>query len=78
MLNIEKELSQLKIQLREFLGSDSFKIELLKCGASVRRYYLLRMGEKNYFPKKNVVLMNVPTERVEMLDDYLNISYTDI
>lgn len=75
MVNIEKELSQLKIQLREFLGSDSFKIELLKCGASVRRYYILKMGEKNYFPKKNVVLMNVPTNRVEMLDDYLNISY---
>ena len=75
MLNFEKELTQLKIQLREFLGSNSFKIELLKCGASVRRYYLLKMGEKNYFPQKNVVLMNVPTNRLEMLDDYLNISY---
>lgn len=75
MINIEKELSQLKLQLREFLGSDNFKIELLKCGASVRRYYLLKMGENNYFPDRNVVLMNVPTDRLEMLDDYLNISY---
>ncbi len=75
MINIKKELSQLKIQLRKFLRSDNFEIELLKCGASVRRYYLLKMGKESYFPGKNVVLMNVPTDRVEMLDDYLNISY---
>jgi len=75
MLKTNNELSHLKNQLREFLRSDNFEIELLKCGASVRKYYLLKMGKKSYFPKKNVVLMYVPTDRVEMLEDYLNISY---
>jgi aminoglycoside/choline kinase family phosphotransferase len=75
MADIKNEITQLKNLLQEFFESNNFEIELLKRGASVRKYYLLKMETKSYFPKRNVVLMNVPTDRVEMLDDYLNISY---
>jgi len=75
MISLEKELEQLKNRLKDFFGYNDFTVELLKCGASVRRYYLMRMGNTSYFPRKEVVVMNVPLDRVDILDDYLNISY---
>jgi len=75
MMSLEQELAQLKARLGDFFGFDNFTVELLKCGASVRRYYLMKLGKTSYFPRSEVVVMNVPLDRVEILDDYLNISY---
>jgi aminoglycoside/choline kinase family phosphotransferase len=65
----------LKDQLSTFFKSDNFTVQYLDAGASVRKYYLLTFNEVRYFPGKDVVLMWLPKDRLEIIDDYLNISY---
>jgi len=65
----------LKDQLSTFFKSDNYTIQYLDAGASVRRYYLLTFPEPTYFPLADVVLMWLPQDRLEIIDDYLNISY---
>ncbi|MEJ2634685.1 MAG: aminoglycoside phosphotransferase family protein [Calditrichia bacterium] len=70
-----QELALLKERLAAFFNSDDFAIEPLKNGASVRRYYIINFNSKIYFPRRQVILMLIPADRLAMADDYLNISY---
>jgi aminoglycoside/choline kinase family phosphotransferase len=72
---MELNLLNLKKQISEYLGTSDFQIEIIPHGASIRRYYRLRFNHDYYFPTRTVVLMQVPSERSEIADDYLNISY---
>ncbi len=67
--------ADLKRRLSRFFNTDQFTLMPLSGGASVRRYYMLEFQEKLYFPGKRVVLMDVPLDRLQIADDYLNISY---
>ncbi len=66
---------ELKNSLSRFFGTDDFTLQSLNGGASVRHYYMLSFPKKSYFPLTDIVLMTVPRDRLEILDDYLNISY---
>jgi len=71
---METDLKKLKVQLYQNRHLQDFNLEPLPHGASVRRYYHLQFIEAGYFPSKNVVLMQVPLNRCEMIEDYFNIS----
>jgi aminoglycoside/choline kinase family phosphotransferase len=71
---METDLKKLKELLYRNRNLREFALEPMPHGASVRRYYLLQFNEAGYFPNKNVVLMQVPLNRCEMIDDYFNIS----
>ncbi|MFZ0389764.1 MAG: aminoglycoside phosphotransferase family protein [Calditrichia bacterium] len=68
-------LNRLKEELSRFFNSEAFTLEPLHSGASVRRFLRLKFKKSLYFPQKEIVLMVIPGDRLEMADDYLNISY---
>ncbi len=70
-----KKIDRLKEELSNFFGSEDFSIEELNSGASVRKYYRLNFRGRNYFPHDEIILMQIPVDRLEIADDYLNISY---
>ena len=62
-------------KLTKFFNNSQFEITPMDNGASVRQYFRIHFRESLYFPIQAVILMVVPVDKIEMADDYLNISY---
>ena len=65
----------LKTKLAGFFNYRDFSVSPMNGGASVRNYYILQFARRFYFPRKKVILMQIPADRLDMADDYLTISY---
>jgi aminoglycoside/choline kinase family phosphotransferase len=66
---------QLQKELENFFNNARFNLIHIDSGASVRKYFRLSFEESLYFPTRDVILMAVPVDKIEMADNYLNISY---
>jgi aminoglycoside/choline kinase family phosphotransferase len=66
---------QLKRDLESFFNNSEFNLIQIDSGASVRKYFRISFEASLYFPTRDVILMAVPLDKIEMADDYLNISY---
>jgi aminoglycoside/choline kinase family phosphotransferase len=73
--NDEMGIETLREELTDFFGGGIFVIRPLSGGASVRRYYKITFREKSYFPRREIILMQIPSNHLEIAEDYLNISY---
>jgi len=62
-------------KLIKFFNNSQFELSPIDNGASVRQYFRIHFRESLYFPIQDVILMVVPVDKIEMADDYLNISY---
>lgn len=67
--------ADLRQKLAKFFNNSHFELSPLDNGASVRQYFRIHFRESLYFPTRDVILMVVPRDKLEMADDYLNISY---
>jgi aminoglycoside/choline kinase family phosphotransferase len=66
---------QLQRELEDFFNNTRFNLIQINSGASVRKYFRISFEESLYFPTRDVTLMVIPIDKIEMADDYLNISY---
>lgn len=69
--NLIKDLHE---KLKEFFHTDHFTLEPMEGGASVRKYFILHFKQNNRFPSSTVILMFVPQDRIDIADNYYNIS----
>ena len=67
------ELQKLKKELISFFKLDNFNVSSYAAGASVRKYYSLEFEGRSFFPDPQVLLMQIPVEKIEIINDYLNI-----
>lgn len=68
-------LLQLREQLVQVFNTDQFHLIPLRGGASSRRYVLIELTHAGYFPNNQVVLMWVPPEERELIDQYMHIGF---
>ncbi len=71
----KNDLNALKQNLGNFLQSDAFALAPLPCGASSRSYFKINFQDELYFPESQIVLMVVPPNELQTLEDYMNIDY---
>ena len=67
-------LENLQKDLADFFKTDSFTLNPIEGGASVRKYFILNFKENSRFPTRTVILMYIPQERIDIADNYHNIS----
>ncbi|RMI04709.1 MAG: DUF1679 domain-containing protein [Calditrichaeota bacterium] len=74
---MEPELSPAELygRLSRFLQTEAFSLIPIPGGASSRRYFRLSFEDPLYFPRSEVLLMQVPQSERTVLEDYLNIDY---
>lgn len=70
----KKLIEDLKEKLNEFFDTDHFTLEPIEGGASVRKYFILHFTQNSRFPSSTVVLMYIPQDRIDIADNYHNIS----
>ncbi len=70
----DKELMNLKKKLTSLLPSPHFSIEPIDSGASVRKYFSISFHEESDRIPKRLILMHIPLDRLEIADDYVQIS----
>ncbi len=74
-LEYKTEQQTLEEKLKHYFRTREFSLTPLEDGASFRQFFELTLGENQYFPGETVILMLVPTDRLDTADDYMNISY---
>jgi len=67
-------IKDLKENLNKFFDTDHFTLEPMEGGASVRKYFILHFKQNTRFPSPTVILMYVPQDRIDIADNYYNIS----
>ena len=70
----DEKLVKLKNDLTPILHSSHFSIEPIDSGASVRKYFLLNFHKESEHIPKHLILMQIPTDRLDIADDYVQIS----
>jgi aminoglycoside/choline kinase family phosphotransferase len=68
-------IENLKSNLADFLKTDGFTLDPIEGGASVRKYFIIHFKENSRFPTRTVILMYIPQERIDIADNYHNISH---
>ena len=74
MTEKRSSLDKLRADLADFLKTDGFTLNPIEGGASVRKYFILQFKENSRFPTRTVILMYIPQERIDIADNYHNIS----
>jgi len=67
-------LKSLNTSLTDFFETDGFNLSPIEGGASVRKYFILQFQENSRFHTNPVILMYIPQERIDIADNYQNIS----
>jgi aminoglycoside/choline kinase family phosphotransferase len=67
-------LKTLKSKLTDFFKTDRFSLAPIEGGASVRKYFILQFQKNSRFPTNPAILMYIPQERIDIADNYHNIS----
>lgn len=69
------KLTHLKQELAAHFNTSEFTLRPIVGGASARRYFLLTFDKRQYFPRREVLVMVVPLSEIQSLTDYFEIDF---